>query len=54
MFFAGLVLQTRGLSVHIILALYGIILLGIALGEVAARYRLVRTAPETSVEGAAA
>ena len=54
LFYAGLVLQTRGLSVHIILALYGIILLGIALGEVAARYRLVRTVPEASVEGVAA
>lgn len=45
MFFAGLVLQTKGLSVFIIFGIYGIILTGIALGEVAARYRLVRTAP---------
>ncbi len=42
MFYAGLVLQTKGLSVYIIFALYGIILLGIALGEVASRYRVVR------------
>ena len=42
MFFAGLVLQTKGLSVYIIFAIYGLILTGIALGEVAARYRLVR------------
>ena len=43
MFFAGLVLQTKGLSVFIIFAIYGVILTGIAIGEVAARYRLVRT-----------
>jgi simple sugar transport system permease protein len=42
MFFAGLILQTRGLSVYIILALYGIILIGVAVGEIAARFRLVR------------
>ena len=49
MFFAGLVLQTRGLSVYIILALYGIILIGVAVGEVAARYRLVRAEAEVAV-----
>ncbi len=49
MFFAGLVLQTKGLSVFIIFGIYGVILTGIALGEVAARYRLVRTAPTTAV-----
>ncbi len=43
MFFAGLVLQTKGLSVFIIFAIYGVILTGVAIGEVAARYRLVRT-----------
>lgn len=43
MFYAGLVLQTKGLSVYIIFGIYGLILTGIALGEVAARYRLVRT-----------
>jgi ABC-type uncharacterized transport system permease subunit len=42
MFFAGLVLQTKGLSVFIIFGIYGLILVGVALGEVAARYRLVR------------
>ncbi len=42
MFYAGLVLQTKGLSVYIIFAIYGLILTGIALGEVATRYRLVR------------
>ena len=42
MFYAGLVLQTKGLSVYIIFAMYGIILTGIALGEIAARYRLER------------
>jgi len=42
MFFAGLVLQTKGLSVYIIFGIYGLILTGVALGEMAARYRLVR------------
>lgn len=66
MFFAGLVLQTKGLSVFIILGIYGIILTGVALGEVAARYRLVRDelepgseptvkpTPEPTAEGAPA
>lgn len=48
MFYAGLVLQTRGLSVFIIFAIYGIILTGIALGEVAARHRLVRVATDAA------
>ena len=42
MFFAGIILQTKGLSVFIIFAIYGAILTGVALGEVASRYRLVR------------
>ncbi len=42
MFYAGIVLQTKGLSVYIIFAIYGVILTGIALGEIAARYRVVR------------
>ncbi len=42
MFFAGLVLQTKGLSVFIIFGIYGIILMGVALGEVAAKYRIVK------------
>ena len=46
MFYAGLVLQTKGLSVYIIFAIYGVILTGIALGEIAARYRLVRRGVE--------
>ena len=52
MFYSGQVLQTRGLSTYIVFAIYGVILLGIALGEVAARYRLVRVDP--LVDGAAA
>ncbi|MFV2039631.1 MAG: ABC transporter permease [Acidimicrobiales bacterium] len=54
MFFAGLVLQTKGLSVFIIFGIYGLILTGVALGEVAARYRLVRVEPNVAVEGSAA
>ncbi|MFQ5557102.1 MAG: hypothetical protein ACE5GB_06300, partial [Acidimicrobiales bacterium] len=54
MFFAGLVLQTKGLSVFIIFAIYGIILTGVALGEIAARYRLVRVEPAPAVGGASA
>jgi simple sugar transport system permease protein len=42
MFYAGIVLQTKGLSVYIIFAIYGAILTGVALGEIAARYRMVR------------
>ncbi|MGI9622893.1 MAG: ABC transporter permease [Acidimicrobiales bacterium] len=58
MFFAGLVLQTKGLSVFIIFGVYGIILTGVALGEVAARYKIVRLqgateeSPATGPEGA--
>lgn len=51
MFFAGLVLQTKGLSIFIIFGIYGLILTGVALGEVAARYRLVRVESEVAVEG---
>ncbi len=54
MFFAGLVLQTKGLSVFIIFGIYGIILTGVALGEVAARYRLVRVDAEAPVKAAPA
>jgi len=57
MFYAGIVLQTKGLSVYIIFAIYGVILTGIALGEVAARYRVVRRDADesaaTSAEAAA-
>ena len=52
MFFAGVVLQTKGLTVYIVFAIYGVILTGIALGEIAARYRLVhRDATEGVSEG---
>lgn len=50
MFYAGLVLQTKGLSVFIIFAIYGVILTGVALGEVAARYRVVRQHAEAPIE----
>lgn len=43
---AGIVLQTQGLSVNSMLAINGIILIFAAVGEVAAGYRLVRSAPE--------
>lgn len=54
MFFAGIILQTKGLSVFIIFAIYGVILTGVALGEVAARYRLVRVDAAAGTEGAVA
>lgn len=44
MFHSGVILQTRGLSTYIVFAIYGAILLGIAIGEVASRYRIVRVA----------
>jgi simple sugar transport system permease protein len=37
---SGIVLQGKGLSVYIVLAIYGLVLVGIAWGEMAARYRL--------------
>jgi general nucleoside transport system permease protein len=42
MLHAGIALQTKGLSVYIIVAIYGAVLVGIAVAEVAARYRIVR------------
>jgi simple sugar transport system permease protein len=39
---AGISLQVQGLSIHIVLALTGLILLFAAIGDVAARYRFVR------------
>ena len=56
MFYAGIVLQTKGLSVYIIFAIYGVILTGIALGEIAARYRVVRrdAADESGAAGESA
>jgi simple sugar transport system permease protein len=41
----GIVLQTQGLSVFVITALTGLILLLASIGEIAASYRLVRTIP---------
>ncbi len=43
MFYAGIALQTKGLSVYIIFGIYGLVLVGVAVGEVAARYRLLRS-----------
>jgi general nucleoside transport system permease protein len=48
LFYAGIALQTKGLSVYIIFAIYGLVLVGVALGEMAARYRLVRLQAEES------
>jgi ABC-type uncharacterized transport system permease subunit len=48
---AGISLQADGLSVFIIAAVYGLVLLGIAVGEAAARYRLVRPGEITSRSG---
>ena len=39
---AGIVLSTQGLSVNTVIAINGLILLFAAIGEVAARYRIVR------------
>lgn len=38
---SGITLQAQGLSVYIVLAIYGLALVGIAVGEMASRYRLV-------------
>jgi general nucleoside transport system permease protein len=45
---SGIALQGAGLSVYIVLAIYGLALIGIAVGEMASRYRLVtgRTEPQ--------
>ena len=43
MFYAGIALQTKGLSVYIIFGVYGVVLTGIAIGETMARFRLTRT-----------
>ncbi len=50
MLHAGITLQAKGLSTYIILAIYGAILLGIAIGEVAARYRMVRERYDPATE----
>jgi simple sugar transport system permease protein len=39
---AGIALQTEGLSTYIVVAIYGLVLLGIAVAEMASRYRVVR------------
>ena len=48
---SGLALQAKGLSVHIVLALYGLTLIGIANAEALSRYRRARARePEPTVE----
>jgi len=49
---SGIVLQGQGLSVYIVLAVYGLVLVGIAVGTQAARYRL-RVSRESVVSPAA-
>jgi len=52
---SGLALQAKGLSVHIVLALYGLTLIGIANAEALSRYRRARAPePEPVVERVAA
>jgi simple sugar transport system permease protein len=46
---AGTKLRTEGLSINIIGGVYGLVLLGIAIGEVAARFRVVRPSREVAV-----
>lgn len=48
---SGILLQTAGLSVYIVLAIYGLVLVGIAVAEMAARYRIVITRGRPSVAG---
>ena len=48
MFYAGIALQTKGLSVYIIFAIYGLVLVGVAVGETASRYRLYRAGAEAT------
>jgi general nucleoside transport system permease protein len=43
---AGIVLQAQGISFNSVLALNGLILFAVGIGEVAGRYRLVRGAPD--------
>src|SRR5207245_11285596 len=56
---AGIVLQGEGLSVYIVLAIYGLVLVGIAVGERAASYRVrlrharTRASPGRSADPAA-
>ncbi len=53
MFYAGIALQTKGLSVYIIFAIYGLVLVGVAIGETAARYRLQKVATDGGAASAA-
>jgi len=48
---SGIVLQTSGVSFNTMLAINGLILLFVAVGEVAAKYRLVRFRGGSAVEG---
>jgi general nucleoside transport system permease protein len=48
---SGIALTFLGLSVYIVLAIYGIVLVGIAVGEVASRYRLVLRPRVASASG---
>jgi simple sugar transport system permease protein len=54
MLHAGVALQSEGFSVFIVAGVYGLVLAGIGLGEVAARFRLVRPAPASSAPAAPA
>lgn len=54
MFYAGIALQTKGLSVYIIFGIYGVVLSGIAVGEMLARYRIVRRLDVTPTQGVTA
>jgi ABC-type uncharacterized transport system permease subunit len=47
---AGIVLQAQGLSVHIVLALTGVILFFASIGEVTSSYRFVRNTPSQTNE----
>jgi simple sugar transport system permease protein len=54
---AGVALQSKGFSVFIVAGVYGLVLAGIGIGEMAARFRLVRPpaaapAPTVAAEGA--
>lgn len=49
---AGIVLATQGLPVNAVIAINGLLLLLVAIGEVAASYRLVRTVEEGPGEAA--
>ncbi len=52
MFYAGIALQTRGLSVYIIFGIYGLVLVGVAVGQMGAHYRITRPLPVDAAEPA--